>query len=107
LPKLPYGGPYNRIDQWTTPHRHYKTEACVITGEKEYDVYVLIERSGFWQSIFWWWPRTYEIVLGTSFATAEEAARSAQIKANAANGRAIGIAADAIVCCREQANIVG
>ncbi len=79
----------------------------MIIGEKEYDVYVLVEHRGFWRWIFWWWPRSYEIVLGTSFATAEEAAKSAQLKTNAAGGRAIGIAADAIVCCREQHNIVG
>ncbi len=78
----------------------------MIVGEKEY-VYVLIEHRGFWYWIFWWIRRRYQIVVGTSFATAEEAARSAELKPNAAGGRAIGIAADAIVCCREEKAIVG
>jgi hypothetical protein len=79
----------------------------MITGEKEYDVYVLVEHKRFWHWIFWWTVPTYEIVLGTAFDTAEVAARSAQIKTNAARGRAIGIAADAIVCCREKHLVVG
>jgi hypothetical protein len=78
----------------------------MINGEKEYDVYVLIEQKGFWHWIFWWTNRSYQIVVGTSFASAEEAARSAEFKTNAAAGRAIGIAADAIVCCREEQDLV-
>jgi hypothetical protein len=77
----------------------------MITGSKEYDVYVLKEHSGFWRWIFWWMKPSYEIVVGQSFATAEEAAKSAQIKTNASGGRVIGIAADAMVCCFEE-NII-
>ena len=43
--------------------------------------------------------KTYEIVVGSSFASAEEAAKSAQIKVNASTGEVIGIAADAMCCC--------
>jgi hypothetical protein len=72
-----------------------------ITGEKEYDVYVLIEHRSFWAWIFWWLTPTYEIVLGQDFASAEDAKNQAQFRTNASGGRAIGIAADALVCCRE------
>ncbi len=40
----------------------------------------------------------YEIVVGKSYATAEAAAKSAQLKANASGGEVIGIAADAMCC---------
>jgi len=78
----------------------------MITGSKEYDVYVLKEHHGFWNWIFWWLKPSYEIVVGQSFASAEEAAKSAQLKTNASRGRVIGIAADAIVCCSEKNYIV-
>ena len=39
-----------------------------------------------------------QIVVGTSHASGDEAARSAQNQANAAGGEAIGIAADAMCC---------
>ena len=46
-----------------------------------------------------WRPRyTYEIVVGTSFASAHEAAKSAELKTNSAGGEAISIAADAMCC---------
>lgn len=56
----------------------------------------------------WWliWRPKYEIVSAQSFTSAENAARSAQIKTNAAGGEAIGIAADAICCGGEEGNHV-
>lgn len=56
----------------------------------------------------WWliWKPSYEIVSSQSFASAEEAAKSAQIQTNSAGGEAIGIAADAICCGGEQKNRV-
>src|SRR5438876_1097542 len=63
----------------------------------------------FWFFFRWlfWRPRyTYEIVVGKSFASADEAARSAQLKTNAAGGEAIGIAADAL-CCADKAGRMG
>jgi len=74
----------------------------MITGEVEYDVYVLIKHRKWWHPFFWWIKPVYKIEVGTSFASAEEAARSAEIKANGAGGFAVDIAADAIVCCRER-----
>ena len=71
----------------------------MITGQVEYDVYVLMQQRSFWRWLFWWRSHSYEIILGQSFASAEEAARSAQLKLNAAGGKAIGISADAMVCC--------
>ncbi|QUD88530.1 hypothetical protein [Phenylobacterium montanum] len=79
----------------------------MVTGSKEYDVYVLIRHRSFWHWIFWWLKPSYEIVLGQDFASAESAARSAQLKVNAAGGHAIGIAADALVCCKEQQPVIG
>jgi hypothetical protein len=58
-----------------------------------------------WRFFSWlfWRPRfRYEIVVGTSHASAEEAASSAQLKANAAGGEVIGIAADAMCCAAEE-----
>jgi hypothetical protein len=52
----------------------------------------------FFRWLFWRPRFSYEIVVGTSHASAEEAARSAQLKTNAAGGEAIGIAADALCC---------
>ena len=56
----------------------------------------------------WWllWKPRYEIVSAQSFASAEEAARSAQIKVNATLGEAIAIAADAICCGGENRTTV-
>jgi hypothetical protein len=62
-------------------------------GSKEYDVYVLVQRGKGGK-------KKYEIVVGKSFASAQEAARSAQVQVNKGKGKAIGIAADAIVCCK-------
>ena len=88
----------------TTPRGR---ELPMITGEKEYDVYVLIRHRSFWASIFWWLRPSYQIVVGRDFAAADAAAASAALQTNAAGGRAIGIAADAIVCCREEIPVVG
>ena len=79
----------------------------MITGDKEYDVYVLVRHTPFWGWFLWWLQPTYEIVLGQSFATAEDAAMQAQLKTNSAGGTAIGIAASALVCCEESRAIVG
>jgi len=74
-------------------------------GPKEYDVYVLIEHE---RHVIWPFSllrpkrRSYEIVMGSSASSAGEAAKQAEISTNAAGGRAIGIAADAITCCIEQ-----
>lgn len=46
-------------------------------------------------------PYRYEILVGTSYASADEAARAAQVKLNAQPGIAVGIAADAM-CCSSQ-----
>jgi len=62
-------------------------------GSKEYDVYVLVQQGKGGK-------KKYEIVVGRSFASAQEAARSAQVQVNKSKGKAIGIAADAIVCCK-------
>jgi len=76
-------------------------------GQKEYDVYILIRHDSVWRWIFWWLRPTYEVVLGTAADTAENAAKSAQIKANAAGDKAIGIAADALICCEQPVNAGG
>jgi hypothetical protein len=63
----------------------------------------------FWFFFRWlfWRPRyRYEIVVGTSHASAEEASRSAQLKTNASGGEAISIAADAL-CCADKAGKAG
>jgi len=76
-----------------------------IFGPKEYDVYVLIEHE---DHVIWPFSllrpkrRSYQIVLGGSRNSAGEAAKQAEVRTNAAGGRAIGIAADAITCCIEQ-----
>jgi|GEM_PF-6922389 len=79
----------------------------MIIADKEYDVYILIRHRRWWHWFFWWIKPGYQIVLGTSFESAEKAASAAEIRANAAGGFAIGIAADAIVCCREQHGTLG
>jgi hypothetical protein len=50
-----------------------------------------------WRRFAWWWfwPR-YRIAVGTSFATPQEAARSAELQIR--GGEAIGIASAAICC---------
>ena len=68
-----------------------------MNGSKEYDVFVLVRHRAWW----WPWRVTYTIVLGQSFATAADAAAAAQLRVNAGGGRAIGIAADALVCCSQ------
>jgi hypothetical protein len=48
-----------------------------------------------------WQPRyRYQILVGTSHASADEAATNAQLRANAAQGEVLDIAADAL-CCGE------
>ncbi len=79
----------------------------MITGSKEYDVYVLKEYRGFWRWIFFWMKPIYSIVSVHSFASADEAAKNAELRTNSTPGRAIGIAADALVCCKEEALRVG
>ena len=79
----------------------------MVTGSKEYDVYVLKEYRGFWRWFFFWMKPSYQIITAHSFASAEEAARNAQIQTNNAPGRAIGIAADALVCCDKTYERVG
>jgi hypothetical protein len=79
----------------------------MITGEMEFDVYVLIQHRSLWQWFLWWSTPSYQILVGQSFASAEAAAKSAELKINSSGGRAIGIAADALICCREKQNIVG
>jgi hypothetical protein len=75
-------------------------------GSKEYDVYVLMEQRSRWSWLFWWLKPVYEIKVGTAFDSAEKAALAAQIRANASPGRAIGIAADALVCCQPVDDLV-
>ncbi len=55
-----------------------------------------------WRFFRWLWqPRyRYQILVGTSHASAEEAAANAQLRANAAQGEVLDIAADAL-CCGE------
>ena len=63
----------------------------------------------FWFFFRWlfWRPRyRYQIVVGKSFASADEAAASAQLKTNAAGGEAIAIAADAL-CCADKVGGLG
>jgi hypothetical protein len=55
-----------------------------------------------WRTIFWWPGFTYDIVVGTSHASAEEAERSALINAQRAGGEIVGIAASAMCCAGEQ-----
>ena len=75
----------------------------MVTGSKEYDVYVIVEE----RSLFYWFspflPRPYRILLGKSFASADEARANAELQVNAPPvGKVIGIAADAIVCCKDE-----
>ncbi len=79
----------------------------MITGSVEYDVYVLMRHKSFWQWIFPWLRPSYQIVLGQDFASAHNAAKQAELKTNATPGRAIGIAADALVCCEDKHHVVG
>jgi hypothetical protein len=54
----------------------------------------------FWwfRKLFWWPQWKYEMVVGTSFASAEEAMRNAMLAAQKAGGDPISIAADAMCC---------
>ena len=53
-----------------------------------------------WRFIrFIFWRPSYDVALGTSFISAEEALASAKVKATAMGGDVIGIAADALCCC--------
>lgn len=55
----------------------------------------------FWFLFRWlfWQPRyRYRIVVGHSFASADEAARSAELQTNNLGGEAIAIAADGLCC---------
>jgi hypothetical protein len=55
-----------------------------------------------WIRKLFWWPRyTYDIVVGSSHASAEEAERNALIQAGRAGGEIIGIAADAMCCSKD------
>jgi hypothetical protein len=49
-----------------------------------------------WRFLFWWPRYIYNIVVGTSHSSAEEAERSALINAQRAGGEIVGIAASAI-----------
>ncbi len=52
-----------------------------------------------WLRRIFWWPRyNYNIVVGTSHASAEEAEKNALIQAQRAGGDIIGIAASAMCC---------
>jgi hypothetical protein len=52
-----------------------------------------------WLRKLFWWPRyTYDIAVGRSNASAEEAERNALIQAGRAGGEIIGIAASAMCC---------
>ena len=55
-----------------------------------------------WRFVFWWPRYTYNIVVGTSHASAEEAERSALINAQRAGGEIVGIAASAMCCGGEE-----
>lgn len=56
-----------------------------------------------WLRKLFWWPRwTYLVVIGTSHASAEEAKADAFLKAQAAGGEMIAIAADAMCCGGEE-----
>ena len=55
----------------------------------------------FWRWLAWWFsrrPPAYTILVGRSFASAAEAAASAQVQLNASPGWPIGIAASALCC---------
>jgi hypothetical protein len=53
--------------------------------------------------VLFWWPRfTFNIVVGTSHTSAEEAERSALINARDAGGEIVGIAASAMCCGGEE-----
>lgn len=60
--------------------------------------------------MFWWlwkllwWPRwKYDIAVGTSHASAEEAEKNALIQAGKLGGEVIGIAASAMCCSGQNA----
>ena len=51
---------------------------------------------------FFWRPRyTYSILTGTSHASSQEAARNAELQVQNSGGEAIGIAADAMCCSKD------
>jgi len=59
--------------------------------------------------MFWWlwrllwWPRwKYEIAVGTSHASADEAKQNALIQAGKLGGEIVGIAASAMCCAGEE-----
>jgi hypothetical protein len=62
----------------------------------------------FWflRKLFWWPRWTYDIVVGSSHASAEEAERNALIQAGKAGGEIVGIAASAM-CCSGEASAQG
>ena len=60
----------------------------------------------FFRWLFWRPRYRYEIVATQSFASADDAAAGAKIKANAAAGEVIGIAADALCCTGEKLGTV-
>jgi hypothetical protein len=77
-------------------------------GDREYVVYGLIRHRTLWQWLFRWLPPTYELRLGRSAVTADEAMANAQVRINAPpRGHVIGIAAHALACCSEKHYRVG
>jgi hypothetical protein len=59
----------------------------------------------FWRWVFWRPQFSYQIVVGTSHASADEAAKNAELKTNNSGGEAIGIAADAMCCTGRTAGL--
>jgi hypothetical protein len=51
-----------------------------------------------WQWVFWWPRYSYQIVVGRSFVSAEEAERNALVQAQGTGWEIIGIAASAMCC---------
>jgi hypothetical protein len=61
-----------------------------------------------WRLFRWlfWRPRyTYQIVVGKSHASADEAAKNAELQINNSGGEAIGIAADGMCCQAEKGGV--
>jgi hypothetical protein len=71
-----------------------------IGGAQEYDVYVLTRQKKGGTRFSGGRNLHIKFVVGSSFASAEEEAKAAELKTNALGSKAIGIAADAIVYCR-------
>ena len=56
-----------------------------------------------WLRKLFWWPRyTYEIAVGKSHASAEEAEKNALIQAGRIGGEIVGIAASAMCCAKDE-----